>query len=89
MKPYQAYHLPMLKVKSRHSNFQLEFKANIVGRVRYQISARTLKMIEKLEPDLKLADSQTSYSNVDILIGGWVTKNLSATFHSKNRRLAG
>ncbi|KAK7575924.1 hypothetical protein V9T40_012210 [Parthenolecanium corni] len=59
-----------LKVKSRYSDYNLEFEANVVGRVPYQISSRTLKKVENLDPELKLADCQLPYSSVDILIGG-------------------
>ncbi len=58
-----------LHLKSRINNYQLDFDANVVGRIPYHVTPDVIKCIECLESELPLADCHIDSTSVDMLIG--------------------
>lgn len=65
-----------LSLKSRFGNFKLDIDADVVGRIPYEVSPNTIKMLENVKLNFELADCSLPSSNVDILIGAKHTSKI-------------
>lgn len=57
-----------LTVESRYNEYQLQFDADVIGRIPYEITPETIKYLEAIDCQIEFADRGLQSTEVDILI---------------------
>ncbi len=55
---------------SRHNGFSIQIEADVISKIPYHITAESISYIEKLQPDIPLAECLLPTNGIDLLIGG-------------------